>query len=242
MIYNVLAILLIIILFCYIYKYRLKLLGDDGGKKQQAGNGVINGSSAVTHLYEKSYFYDENSFPLNLIVLNNRYRIAGDLEILQLACKRFNNMINYKVFNLDIVEEDFHTYIPKNRDLQIFTVKYAHLNHEAFDGKGCILAHATLPPFRILCFDASETWSYIKFYCTFLHELGHILGLMHSKYKDSIMYASLLYTQVYSKYDLEDLYTIYPFMRISNMNESEKQLLPQPAKGEKNYKLISEIN
>lgn len=204
-----------IIIFTYIFiKLGLKsiqLIKNDSLEKRNKS--LCPGER---HYKISNYYTTQNSFPFNVLLVNLKYRIGNSLKIYTQCLEYVNKVLNFKVFNLPIITiKDPNNFKRTKRDLVIYTVKYEHLNHEPFDGKGCILAHATLPPGKELCMDASEDWTELKLKCTFLHELGHILGLGHSLDPKSLMYSSLLYVEQYSEADIENIYELYPFMRKS---------------------------
>nr|WIE95338.1 hypothetical protein [Microctonus hyperodae filamentous virus] len=106
------------------------------------------------------------------------------------ALREYNRAVKRKIFNLPInitsSEDAVHVkFVRKNHNIE----------HEAFDGrvnikeKGDVLAHATLPPYREICFDADNQWTVDLYLSVLLHELGHILGQHHPNDStiDSIM-------------------------------------------------------
>ena len=74
-------------------------------------------------------------------------------------------------------------------------VKFASRLHEPpenckFDGPEGVKAHAFYPPVGLAHFDEEEDWSdNCVLYTVALHEIGHLLGLGHSYYRTSIMFA-----------------------------------------------------
>lgn len=79
-------------------------------------------------------------------------------------------------------------------DIDIRFEKYGHGDGEAFDGPGRTLAHAFFPQHGALHMDDSEAWSINSYrgtdaLQTLTHEIGHNLGLDHSRDRSSIMWA-----------------------------------------------------
>lgn len=86
--------------------------------------------------------------------------------------------------------------------------------HDNFDGEGSVLAHATMPPNKEICFDVSEKWNEDFFINVLIHELGHVLGLSHVSDEDSIMYPSyqIINKSVISPNDREMIMNRYTFL------------------------------
>ncbi|KAK4783382.1 hypothetical protein SAY86_007756 [Trapa natans] len=82
-------------------------------------------------------------------------------------------------------------------DISIGFFTWNHGDGKPFDGPGHVVAHAFAPQDGRLHFDGSEHWStvnptrtQIDLESVAMHEMGHILGLMHSTVKNAIMYPS----------------------------------------------------
>nr|XP_039257639.1 uncharacterized protein LOC120334235 [Styela clava] len=85
----------------------------------------------------------------------------------------------------------------KNADISITFEKGDHGDGYSFDGNGGTLAHAFYPEDGRLHFDSQEPWYLASdkkqdrkkkdVYTTALHELGHIIGLLHSEDDKAVM-------------------------------------------------------
>nr|GEX37948.1 metallopeptidase, catalytic domain-containing protein [Tanacetum cinerariifolium] len=105
-------------------------------------------------------------------------------------------------------------------------ISFQRLNHGDggdFDGPRGTLAHAFSPPDGRLHFDADETWSLgpgpvpnvIDFKSVALHEIGHLLGLGHSQYRDAVMFDTINRGTVKDKLTLDDIQGIKVLYRLN---------------------------
>ncbi|CAN1162759.1 Metalloendoproteinase 5-MMP [Linum perenne] len=107
----------------------------------------------------------------------------------------------------------------ESADIKIGFYSRYHGDAGSFDGPGGALAHSSQPGFGLLHFDAEETWAVGPVKKAFdvetvaLHEIGHILGLMHSSVPTAIMYPAVAdgVTKKLSRDDIHGIRALYHF-------------------------------
>jgi hypothetical protein len=88
---------------------------------------------------------------------------------------------------------------------------FDHGDGSAFDGVGNVLAHATSPGTgAFVHFDDSENWNANRLLSTAIHEVGHALGLGHSREKNSVMYATENGKTTLHELDIKGIRSRYP--------------------------------
>lgn len=169
---------------------------------------TIHSLTDISQTYLPSEFYVADNFPMRIKYKTNGYIINNMVDTIQYVVNHINESLDYEVFTFD----------QQNTRALVVTIQnstYYHYCNNSFDGYSGILAHATLPPNRLVCIDASENWdqrqdNHRLLKRVLLHELGHILGLRHAFNSNSIM--SYRNVQTFQPYDIECLKKIYPFM------------------------------
>ncbi|KAK6633349.1 hypothetical protein RUM44_003951 [Polyplax serrata] len=148
------------------------------------------------HRRQKRYRYvDDNSFWPNVDLSYYFYNFS----------EQVGRRMQHKEFEMDIKLSFLYwsnvsdltfkrTYNRKKADMILLWAKGEHECDRPFDGVGGELAHGFPPSFGgHVHFDDDEEWSTRVYHGTNLiqvatHEIGHAIGLEHSKIEDAIMY------------------------------------------------------
>lgn len=159
------------------------------------------------------YLYREDEFPLNIYfykeTMDNKhfkYLFAS----VKTAVIKFNETFDFPFFVINR-----NTLVYPN----VLMIQIACGVHKGciskFDDEGGILAHATYPPYRKICIDCSDI-TYDPLYIVIMHELGHILGLTHSKNEkvDSVMNAYINKNLTgFTEYDIKRVKKLFKFLK-----------------------------
>ncbi|KAK4875144.1 hypothetical protein RN001_011566 [Aquatica leii] len=114
------------------------------------------------------------------------------------------------------------TEVKSDADIYLDFVPRVHNDAYPFDGPSGVLAHAFFPPTALsgdVHFDEEEDWKIMTtptsgtdFFSVALHELGHSLGLHHSRVTSAVMYPIYQYIDKTRGLDYDDrlgIYSIY---------------------------------
>ncbi|XP_073518222.1 collagenase 3-like [Phyllobates terribilis] len=143
----------------------------------------------------------------------------------------------------EVTPLNFHQIYTGEGDIMISFGYKDHGDFFPFDGPLGILAHAFSPSNGLggdTHFDEDETWTLgrqgINIFLVALHELGHALGLEHSRYEQSIMYPTLVNNAFVDptkfklfKDDVNGIQALYG-PRILNEPKPPREPLPKPPK------------
>ena len=160
----------------------------------------------------------KTSFQMTIHHRNKRYNIQHQLSNGKTTTLKWNkktitwNILIYYKYLLNKIQDEtlekafklwehaspliFTKTSSTNPDVKIEFAAGAHGDRYNFDGKGGVLAHAYPPGWYShlagdIHFDADEGWNIdYDLLSVALHEIGHSLGLAHSKFSRSVMYAT----------------------------------------------------
>lgn len=161
----------------------------------------------------KMFKYRKSDFPLNVYFTrttqgNSNFKILYDA--VNEAIVRFNRLFDFKFFTIN---DNITTY-PNIVTIQI-ACGYHYGCLSKFDDVGGVLAHATYPPYRLVCIDCKDI-NHTPLYPVIMHEFGHIVGLMHTEKKNtkSLMNAYIDASVVdFTDYDKRRLVNWFGFLK-----------------------------
>ncbi|VDL83415.1 unnamed protein product [Nippostrongylus brasiliensis] len=128
-----------------------------------------------------------------------------------------------KFYEEEFLSDD-RNFLKPDVDIDILFAEGEHGDDEPFDSTGGMVAHSRYPPEGILHLDADEMWSFdgsngVDLRYVIIHEIGHVLGLRHSKKKSSIMSKYYRSLDTGMKLPLADIASIRRLYRV----KSERQ-------------------
>lgn len=159
----------------------------------------------------KIYLYRKDDFPLNIYFANTaqtRKNFKTLHAAVYKAAQQFNATFDFKFF---VCEDNIKTYS------NVVTIQIACGAHKgclsSFDGEGGILAHATYPPWRLVCVDCKDI-NFKPLHIVLMHEFGHIIGLRHTKKGIKSLMNSHIDPKAdgFTAYDIQLVRSIYPFV------------------------------
>ncbi|WBR61430.1 ZnMc MMP [Drosophila suzukii associated hytrosavirus 1] len=162
---------------------------------------------------QEIYMYEEEDFPLNVYFFEKTMKnekFPTLYKAVDKAITRFNSVCNFEFFKLN-----------GNVSLypNIVMVQIACGSHYGclakFDEEGGILAHATYPPHRKVCIDCKDI-NFQPLDVVLQHELGHIIGLSHTKQKGVSSLMNPFITKDvnnFTEYDTMRIRKIYTFLK-----------------------------
>uniref|UniRef100_A0A0K0DXA6 ZnMc domain-containing protein n=1 Tax=Strongyloides stercoralis TaxID=6248 RepID=A0A0K0DXA6_STRER len=166
------------------------------------------------------------SFRDPFFVFANEYSYQKAKLVLLDSFREWEYSINSMISFTDISPSSRHSILnmKKQANIDIFFAKFNHNDLESFDGKNGIIAHSSKISKNesFIHFDASEKWATnskikdrINLKLVALHEIGHILGLKHNSYHNSIMNPYYIYYKPFN-------YNVPPVIHFQDIIDIQK--------------------
>ncbi|MCL7039377.1 hypothetical protein MKW94_028735 [Papaver nudicaule] len=188
------------------------------GKNEHLSEDKTRSLHPVSH-YQYTFFPGMPKWPLHKSHLTYRFSSSvrvTDVKTLKAVCSSaFARWAEVSHFTFS---EAVHP-VPK-ADIVIGFHRGDHGDRNSFDGRGGILAHAFSPTNGRFHYDAEENWSTSPVPGTMdletvaLHEIGHLLGLGHSKEPNAVMFPSIRAGSLKRKLYADDIQGIRSLYRI----------------------------
>ncbi|KAI3985616.1 hypothetical protein MKX01_033899 [Papaver californicum] len=177
------------------------------GKKEHISGGKSSSLHTGSH-YSYTFFTGMPKWPLSKSHLTYRFSssiLVTDIKTLKSVCSSaFARWAEVTHFTFS--EADFH--------------RGDHGDRNSFDGPGGTVAHAFSPTNGRFHYDAEENWSTYPARGTMdlesvaLHEIGHLLGLGHSREPNAIMFPKVRVGSLKRQLYLDDIQGIHALYRI----------------------------
>ncbi|GMN42431.1 hypothetical protein TIFTF001_011640 [Ficus carica] len=143
------------------------------------------------HVSHYSFFSGEPRWPSSKYSLTYSFAAGTPSEAMDAVARAFQTWASNTQFRFSRAQGN------TKADIRVSFERRDHGDGDPFDGAGGVLAHAFSPTDGRLHLDADESWAIGEVTDAFdvetvaLHEIGHLLGLLHSSVEGAIMYPSI---------------------------------------------------
>lgn len=158
------------------------------GRTKNHPHTVTRGSKHIHFVSHYAFFSGYPRWPVNKYNLTYAFLPWTPSAAMPPVAKAFQSWSANSHFTFTKIQDYRYA------DLTISFQRRDHGDGAPFDGRYGILAHAMPPTYGIFHLDGDELWAagvipgYVNLESVARHEIGHLLGLMHSSVPSAIMY------------------------------------------------------